>query len=533
MLSKILKSLEFYYFNIFLNSREKFLLKLVFKKKLNKSKEHISITLEMPEDYFYVISFILLINCLKEKFNLNIHWIKINTQYQKRGITSLFKYTPFFNRKWHKLYFANGGRKELDLDISLINYFKYYKQAKSIFDSIESKEELIKLKYKEILIGDLIYDTYLRYKSAPTVNLKDKFLLRIIISTLFIVEITLKYFKKNKLTYFFTSYTSYVHHGVLSRVALKENVIIYTMGSYEILFNKINPDFPFHIKDYRLYKKQYENINETLKCKFFKISKQLLENRFLGINDNATFYMKNNAYNMDQIEKKLVFNSSKKKRVLIFMHDFYDSPHVRRWILFPDFYEWLIFILQSANVNEFDYYIKIHPNSSSQTVEIVNQILTKYNNQVFLLDKNINTKMLIEEGFNYGITNHGTIAHELPYFKILVVNSGDNPHINFSFSYTVKSKEEFKKIINNPNILDSLVNTDSIQEEILSFYTMHNLVSNTDDNITIEENNYINSQFRFIENASQLSEFNNKTESSEYLNSINLPFCKFVNNLVK
>ena len=166
----------------------------------------------------------------------------------------------------------------------------------------------------------MIYDTYLRYKSAPTVNLKDKFLLRIIISTLFIVEITLKYFKKNKLTYFFTSYTSYVHHGVLSRVALKENVIIYTMGSYEILFNKINPDFPFHIKDYRLYKKQYENINETLKCKFFKISKQLLENRFLGINDNATFYMKNNAYNMDQIEKKLVFNSSKKKRVLIFIH---------------------------------------------------------------------------------------------------------------------------------------------------------------------------------------------------------------------
>jgi hypothetical protein len=531
MLRKIIKTFKFYFFNIFLNKQEKNILKYISKSQYNKFQKNISIVLEMPEDYFYVISFIFLINNLKEKFNVNIQWIKINTQYQKRGFTSILKYSPFFNLKWHKLYLANGGNIGLDLDIDLINYIKYYSKAKSVFKNIESKDELIKLDYKGINVGDLIYDTYLRYKPAPTVNIKDKYLFKILISTFFIIDITIKYFKKNKFDYFFTSYTSYVHHGVLSRVALKENINIYSMGSYEILFNKINQDFPFHIKDYRFYKNIFDKLNDNFKNEIIQKSKKLLEDRFEGINDSAIFYMKNNAYSKNETDKERIFQDNKKKRVIIYMHDFYDSPHVRRWMLFPDFYEWLIFILSSLNTKEFDYYIKIHPNSNPKTVEIINNILSQLNTPVILLDKNVKSKQLIEEGFNYAITNHGTIAHELPYFNIRVLNSGDNPHINFSFSYTARSKEEFKKIIQNPTLLDFLIKPIDFKDEILRFYSMHNLISNTSDKITIEENVYLNSQIRFIENKLQLQQFNTKIQSSEYLESINLPFSKFTNHL--
>jgi hypothetical protein len=322
-----------------------------------------------------------------------------------------------------------------------------------------------------------------------------------------------------------------VHHGVLSRVALNENINIYSMGSYEILFNKINQDFPFHIKDYRSYKNLFDKLNDNFKNEIIQKSKKLLEDRFEGINDSAIFYMKNNAYSKNETDKARIFQDNKKKRVIIYMHDFYDSPHVRRWMLFPDFYEWLIFILSSVNTKEFDYYIKIHPNSNPKTVEIINNILSQLNTPVILLDKNVTSKQLIEEGFNYAITNHGTIAHELPYFNIRVLNSGDNPHINFSFSYTVSSKDEFKKIIQNPTLLDILIKPIDFKDEILRFYSMHNLVSNTSDKISIEENVYINSQIRFIESELQLQQFNTKKQSSEYLESIKLPFSKFTNHL--
>ena len=79
----------------------------------------------------------------------------------------------------------------------------YIKSLSRIYNSYyhkeiteEYKDELIKLDYKGIDVGDLIYDTYLRYKPAPTVDIKDKYLFKILISTLFIIDNTKKYFKK-------------------------------------------------------------------------------------------------------------------------------------------------------------------------------------------------------------------------------------------------------------------------------------------------------------------------------------------------
>lgn len=534
MISKLLKKplifFQFYYNNIFLNKYDKILIGLVRKNKKIYFDNKLKIALEMPEDYFYVISNIFLINSFKNINYVEIDWIKINTQYQKRGKFTFIKYLNIYNRKWHKLYLSNGGTVKLDFDISLIQYFKYYFQAKVVFNSLKSKEDLINLTYNGDKIGELVYDTYLRYKPSPTVNINDKFLLRIIVSTLYIYNITYKYFLEEPAKIIFTSYTSYVHHGILTLIALKRKVTIISMGSYELLFNRVKSEFPFHIKDYRNYKTDFSNIDFLKQKELLSYSKKLLQKRFDGINDNATFYMKNNAYVESEIDLNL-FENSNKPKVIIFAHDFYDSPHVRRWILFPDFYEWLIFTFESANTSNYDYFVKIHPNSNLETEEIVLNLINKNNNNIKLLPKNISTKSLLRNGFNYGITNHGTIAHELPYFGIPVVNSGDNPHISFSFSYTVKSKEEYFQIINNLSILDNLINIEDAKNEIYEFYCMHNLVSDSSYNITIDENQFINEQIRFIDTNLKLKNFITKISNIEYKKSIQCPFDKFTNML--
>jgi hypothetical protein len=49
------------------------------------------------------------------------------------------------------------------------------------------------------------------------------------------------------------------------------------------------------------------------------------------------------------------------------------------------------------------------------------------------------------------ITNHGSIAHELAYYNIPVINTGDNPHVNYKFCYHCKNIHDLKNIINNFN----------------------------------------------------------------------------------
>ena len=101
MISKLLKKsfifFQFYYNNIFLNKYDKILIGLVRKNNKIYSDNKLRIALEMPEDYFYVISNIFLINSFKKKNYVEIDWIKINTQYQKRGKFTFFKYLYISN----------------------------------------------------------------------------------------------------------------------------------------------------------------------------------------------------------------------------------------------------------------------------------------------------------------------------------------------------------------------------------------------------------------------------------------------------
>ena len=92
-----------------------------------------------------------------------------------------------------------------------------------------------------------------------------------------------------------------------------------------------------------------------------------------------------------------------------------------------------------------------------------------------MIPLHITTKQLIKEGFDYAITNHGTVAHELPLFEIPVFCSGDNPHISFDFTYTAKSKEDFFELIRKPFKLESLISLNKKKEDVYKYYTMHYL----------------------------------------------------------
>ena len=193
-----------------------------FIKRSNKIKkseqinlEEEDIILQTPLDYYYLLFFKSLIkvnNLLTHKiYGLNPYVInktkldKDSFIKRKDRISDFLPYTLanfiaklLYHIKIKKLYKSIGVSKILKFDTSVKRFFNNKIQAQILFNSIKNKKKILGLRYKQILIGDLIYDTYLRWRAKPTVDINDEFLKEIIFLSIVMIENLDTFFKKKK-----------------------------------------------------------------------------------------------------------------------------------------------------------------------------------------------------------------------------------------------------------------------------------------------------------------------------------------------
>ena len=149
-------------------------------------------------------------------------------------------------------------------------------------------------------------------------------------------------------------------------------------------------------------------------------------------------YLSKTAYG--KLINRRILKKNDKFKVLIAPHSFSDAPHQLGKHLFPDYYEWLNFVILNAS-SKYDWYIKCHPNFVDyfdNTLSVVKKMI-KQNKIIKYLRPNISHRQLIKEGIKAVITCHGTIGSEYPYFNLTVVNaSNSNPHANYKFNLSPK-----------------------------------------------------------------------------------------------
>ena len=95
-------------------------------------------------------------------------------------------------------------------------------RTNKLFKKINSKSDLIKLRYKDIVIGDLVYDTYLRFNRVATVDINDKKLKLIIRNAINIYESCNLFLKENKIDIYFSKQASYIHYGIMLRLCFEK-----------------------------------------------------------------------------------------------------------------------------------------------------------------------------------------------------------------------------------------------------------------------------------------------------------------------
>lgn len=361
---------------------------------------------------------------------------------------------------WSKLYAINCG--------SYLNNQSFLvaevvvEAAYSRFLKFENHEEF---SIEGIKVGDLIIDTYLRFAPSISFDKNDQFVKFII--RYFLIEIRRWRTLLNcrQIDGLVTSYCAYGDLGIPVRVALNEGVAVKSFGSPHAIGQTLSLQWPFHTpasERYRIRKQSLMNRRGLV-----ALGRRKLLDRLGGKVDYAISYMQTSPYAM---KSKDLSNTD--GGFVIFLHHFYDCPHIYPNILFTDFWDWFVYTVNTLERLEIKYFVKPHPLQKITELEEVERFLgcKKFG---FLLDREVSNNDLCQSGVVAGLSVYGTVAHEFAVYNIPVLVCSDNPHSEFSFNLQACSLNEFDSFIQQINGGD--LDWDVDLNEVWLFYAVHNL----------------------------------------------------------
>lgn len=449
-LNKRIPLVELYKFHKVQNSPQKkwFQKKLVlFKRKISLKKSDGILLVQMVADYEYTLKLAAASKVYAEKANLDIHFY--NPYWMKwigwgNRIEEL--YLRILNTSLIKMYKSFGNSILFDSEVKFGNQEKIQSKFKEIRNGIHVSDDIVKIKIDGILIGDLINDTYLRFFNKPMIeNLDDKELDTIIEIALNVFYSFQELLEKKPVKALFTTYTTYIGHGIVVRLCLEREIPVYAFGIYDDIFQKVDKEYPVQTLHYWKYD-PYKDIDPE---KLLEAERRFTS-RFTGELDPAIAYMRQSAFQDKPIDDELRRKFSQKKRnVIIYTHDLYDSPHVYRHLQFSNLYLYIKQTLENVVMSEdTTFWVKVHPNSRTETKDVIRDLVNSFqNDRIVLLDESVSNIQIVNLKPDLIVTARGTIALEMAYFEIPVVALYDNPYIQFNFAHSCFDLETYYSII--------------------------------------------------------------------------------------
>ncbi len=342
--------------------------------------------------------------------------------------------------------------------------------ASEIFAGLNTRQDVEAIAVDGIPIGDLIYDTYLRYLAQATVDLRDPRLRAYIRDALLIFFATKDYFARHRVEAVMPDHVVYIGCGVLVRIAsflqIPTYLVYYTPEFYVVKLDCGERGWPIRWPWWR-YRELFATLPPAAQAAGRARGRQSLEARLSGHLDTALFGQ--SAYEAQGRERLLL--PTAKPKMLVMLHDFCDAVHVFRDLLFTDFQEWIHFLLSRARETPFEWYVKPHPNTCDPYRAAMNALnqamfaeLQRTYPEMHFLPPGASNRQLVEEGIQALFTVYGTAGHEFAYMGVPVVNAGDNPHIAYDFNFHPKSREEYASFIARADQLERPAQRSQIEE---------------------------------------------------------------------
>ena len=322
------------------------------------------------------------------------------------------------------------------------------------------------LNIRGVPVGDLITDSYLRFRPSPRFDAADPFVVQLIWQAHRDVRRAQAYFRGSKPSLYLTSYSTYLEHGIPVRVALQEGVVVQSFGNLVQFGKRLSLSDWFHTPNCEKYRAVFESLDNQVEK--LAQAEGFLQIRLSGGIDPATSYMRVSAYAnvTDRVPPGVA------GAVVVFLHDFFDSPHVYDDLVFDDFWAWICFTIQTLQRAGVPFYLKPHPNQISLSSAVLQELQTAYPG-VQMLPEGITNAQLAAAGMVCGVTVYGTVAHELAYLGVPSIACARHPHNAFDFCRTARTAEQFAAYLQTPSVQP--INRDAMRQQALAFYYMHNL----------------------------------------------------------
>ncbi len=415
-----------------------------------------------------------LLKSLQKKYNANITayaGYPLIIRPLRRNLLEKIKWYvgSFFSIKFFGVYKSIGVSKFIYPDISEDQKKRAKLKFSSLLKKVKNNKDIENITINNVIIGDLIYDSFLKLNSLGTINIKSKNFQNYLNQSIQLFYFWENYFNKNNIKAVVISHSVYFL-GMFARIAIKKKIKVFVCHPDYI--NCLNKKIPYARAEFLESKSILENIDKKLLKKGLKYTKKAISNHIAGKKIDIWWTKKST---FSEKKKYRVLNNNKKFKYLIASHSFEDSPHAYGNNLFPDNYIWLDFIGKSTTNSKHEYYIKPHPGLHKFEKEnnkiILKNIVKKYPHLI-LLPENVGHFQLMREGIKCVLTVIGTVGFEYPLFNIPVINaSKKNSTYNFNFNIHVDKINYFKSLILEPKKIKLNIN----QKEILKYYFLRHV----------------------------------------------------------
>jgi hypothetical protein len=446
-----------------------------FASSKNKNKSSKLILLEFNSFQVLHVVFAYIVNYFlkKKKFTVKAYYSHILITYDlNRSFIESFKskIANYLNLGVFGVYKSFGVNEIIFPRITSDIEIKSEKFYSKIITKIKNKNDVLEVKINNILVGDLIYDSYLtrNKKQKPTIDINDKGFKKFLFDFIKLYFFWEHYINNNNVKILLVSHSCYTL-GLPCRIGLKKKVKCLEVKENRL--KKLDLNKIHHYSETKSYPIQFENLKKKDKWNALKLSKNNLDKRFSGINLDMPYASKT-AFLNNNYKKKI----NKKFTILILPHDFIDAPHIAGKFAFADMYEWIKFLSHlSLKQNKYNWLIKTHKKYGGKfswyqnfTEKNIDRLIK--NSNIKKLNSNTSHNEIISMGVDLVLTVFGTAAHEYAYKNIQVLNASKyNPHCGYDFNIHISNTENYKKFFNN--LKKSKISMP--KKKVLEFYYMH------------------------------------------------------------
>lgn len=336
-----------------------------------------------------------------------------------------------------------------------------------VYPHIRSKRELEDLYIEGIWIGDLIYDSYIRKLNVTTVDISTREFAEALHQALGYLIYWRKYFAGHRVKAVLVGHCVFSWAGIITRIAVSYSVPVYLVQP-GLLYYVTQSHNARPYNDYIDYPMHFAQLAPDEQLRVLAEAKKRLAYRFRGERDVSAYHLLKPTYTAKTGQRVLA--ESSRIKVLIASHCFSDDNHVYGNNLFPDFYEWLLFLGSVSERTDYDWYIKLHPDRYPWETKHIEELVVRFP-RFRILPSDASHHQIIEDGINCVLTVYGTIGFEYAALGVPVITaSAWNPTVAYDFNVHPKTVEEYEQVLMNLGDLHVKIEINKVYEYYFCHY---------------------------------------------------------------